>query len=1476
MKYYSNNKTSGKRIFYAKNISNYRFLSKSYDYHDLVNKNKSGNMLRILSHEDKIIQNQNMTSTCRNYNTDYNKINVDVFYGIISKIFISEILMILSKLILIFSFVFVYGKNDKFSNPIKKSIILINYIYCFLLKKYIELLIDNNQICLNENLQSIIFFLGFIVSMKIILIENNLIINIFSYFLYKMIYFTIGFEFNMSIGLIIINISLKIIFIILLSIFSNKREKILNQIISISKKKYKGLKESFNNLDFSFIKINRDGKIKYNKFFLENFEKDKNEEFLNELRIDFSKTKNLKKINKRSKRKINLNKNSNDFLTRLFFNINNDKNKNEDLFENSEEFSLYLKSKIFDEIEFCDENMDETFLSIFNYYKYNFKEIMNKFFHNGGLNKQNFYLKEGFKSNNSENVFVNDDSKFYYSPLDNENIQTNLRKRYLNENKSFAENYSKNYISNLENSNIILNDKCHENKLQNINTNNNKNILNKNRKSNRSIFYTNTFNNKKKNVSERTKNNRRLFFNKCKNNIFLLLKVDNLKLADESFKKFSNLLIDFISQKQIKEFTLLGYRKIETSDTNQEFQNDDEKSIEEINPSINLSPKNFEKKDINNNLKYEQRNLVKQLSMNSEINKNSLINKITKIQNLYLRYNESEDSIEILIKQSEPDQIHKSFSTNENKEELINNKKFMENMFSNTLMKVCHEIKNPILNIMEMTKIYKEEKNLNFKNLDQSPQHKNSFNKINKMDTQHERKEEKILLKDIKHLLKSVNFTIMDLEILCDVFRNYEDSLEISNIIRERSKKNSSLVNLKSIIEKIIVIFQKKIKYSQKTIKINFNCKNIPDKIELDFKLMSICIYNILSNAIKFSNNGNVDIYIDFIEETGKLIISFQDQGIGIKLENISSIGKVFFKVDNPNNFYGLGMGLFIVKLISEALDGNVFIFSEFGKGSCVKLEFSLIQENERIVFGRKNMEKTYKIKFKLSSNNNINYIKYNYDKKIHSSISSYVDFLNLKFYTGLVEKNDYFDNLSKKKLFATNHNIKKNIEELTEIDSKKSNECEIYPRSKSYKVNYKKVKENMKLTLNIPKNKVPINLLKDKTYKILKNDNGKTYNTKFNSSNFSSLYRSEYKKINISPNKGINLKNSIDSSYELYSNNFERDNSLLLDKNNLNKNNMLNTEPNNFNYRKRNTLICTNRDNFDKYFNNYDNYKSEDPIDVSMTKNLKKKSLGPYNFPLTIISTKNFHESFINLFNNAPIQNSLIEQISNRKSKFKNINKIHSLYDSSFHENTTRRNSSNFPFIKIDSNPGDLSARSECHSSFIIQTSNRRKQSNQLEKSIDNQSNKSINNKCLRILLVDDESFIRRSQINVLKKYCKKEDINVSIDEASDGAECLYKIYQNNLKGSNYDLIFTDETMNFMNGLITGKIIKSLLRDNIINNNLKIIMITSYEASIIENADTNKDIDYVFSKPLSMNFIDSLFKDLRKLDILKEINFLQ
>lgn len=111
-------------------------------------------------------------------------------------------------------------------------------------------------------------------------------------------------------------------------------------------------------------------------------------------------------------------------------------------------------------------------------------------------------------------------------------------------------------------------------------------------------------------------------------------------------------------------------------------------------------------------------------------------------------------------------------------------------------------------------------------------------------------------------------------------------------------------------------------------------------KMLADAKEIEIVYNNLVSNAIKYNKDkGRVDIYVD--KKDDSYIIKVADTGLGMTEEDVSKLFNEFFRVKTPNtkNISGSGLGLSIVKKITDLYGGNVKVESEPDKGSTFTVE---------------------------------------------------------------------------------------------------------------------------------------------------------------------------------------------------------------------------------------------------------------------------------------------------------------------------------------------------------------------------------------------------------------------------------------------------------------------------------------------------------------------------------------------------------
>ncbi|MCA0387337.1 MAG: response regulator [Bacteroidetes bacterium] len=112
----------------------------------------------------------------------------------------------------------------------------------------------------------------------------------------------------------------------------------------------------------------------------------------------------------------------------------------------------------------------------------------------------------------------------------------------------------------------------------------------------------------------------------------------------------------------------------------------------------------------------------------------------------------------------------------------------------------------------------------------------------------------------------------------------------------------------------------------------------------VDERLLNRILYNLVDNAIKFTERGNVGIEIgkEEIEGKGWVYLKVKDSGIGIEKSNFDLIWEEFRQVSEGKSRYyqGTGLGLTITKRTVELMDGVISVESEVGEGSVFTVKF--------------------------------------------------------------------------------------------------------------------------------------------------------------------------------------------------------------------------------------------------------------------------------------------------------------------------------------------------------------------------------------------------------------------------------------------------------------------------------------------------------------------------------------------------------
>jgi signal transduction histidine kinase/FixJ family two-component response regulator len=166
------------------------------------------------------------------------------------------------------------------------------------------------------------------------------------------------------------------------------------------------------------------------------------------------------------------------------------------------------------------------------------------------------------------------------------------------------------------------------------------------------------------------------------------------------------------------------------------------------------------------------------------------------------------------------------------------------------------------------------------------------------------------------------------------------DTLDFSKIQARKLSLKSVHFSPSSVFEEVAEI--QGIEALKKGIDLKYNAEHtLPDALLGDPLRLKQILINLVSNAIKFTDAGQVEVSVEatkFDEKKINLNFRVSDTGIGISKEDLKIIFDEFVQADNESGkkYSGTGLGLSIVKSIVEMQGGSVSVESQPGKGTDV------------------------------------------------------------------------------------------------------------------------------------------------------------------------------------------------------------------------------------------------------------------------------------------------------------------------------------------------------------------------------------------------------------------------------------------------------------------------------------------------------------------------------------------------------------
>ncbi|MEO5330396.1 MAG: ATP-binding protein [Magnetococcus sp. YQC-5] len=174
---------------------------------------------------------------------------------------------------------------------------------------------------------------------------------------------------------------------------------------------------------------------------------------------------------------------------------------------------------------------------------------------------------------------------------------------------------------------------------------------------------------------------------------------------------------------------------------------------------------------------------------------------------------------------------------------------------------------------------------------------------------------------------------------------NANSLLQLINEILDFSKIESgklALVNTEFTLDDILigVVAIHSLKSQEKGLEIKLDTKqDVPQRLQGDAQRLGQVLTNLVSNGIKFTEQGEVVITTELVEETPEeLVLQFtvRDTGIGMTPEQVNNLFKEFYQGDasSTRKYGGTGLGLAVAKRLVAMMGGEIIGASEFGHGS--------------------------------------------------------------------------------------------------------------------------------------------------------------------------------------------------------------------------------------------------------------------------------------------------------------------------------------------------------------------------------------------------------------------------------------------------------------------------------------------------------------------------------------------------------------
>jgi PAS domain S-box-containing protein len=169
------------------------------------------------------------------------------------------------------------------------------------------------------------------------------------------------------------------------------------------------------------------------------------------------------------------------------------------------------------------------------------------------------------------------------------------------------------------------------------------------------------------------------------------------------------------------------------------------------------------------------------------------------------------------------------------------------------------------------------------------------------------------------------------------------DVLDLSKIGSGKLKIHREIVSLPTLLNEVHSLMAVRAKEKKLALILQYDGA-VPEKIETDRTRLRQILFNLVSNAVKFTERGSVQIVARSLANNSALEVEVVDTGIGIAAEQQGRLFQPFVQADSlaTREYEGTGLGLAITKHLVDILGGEISFESELNRGSKFRVRMPL------------------------------------------------------------------------------------------------------------------------------------------------------------------------------------------------------------------------------------------------------------------------------------------------------------------------------------------------------------------------------------------------------------------------------------------------------------------------------------------------------------------------------------------------------